>query len=147
MLVKVYLAVVSSLSSESSNTKRKKKQLILQFIHTRSLFKFKNKTKKLIHQILLKILLENFKLNPSFSLLDKLFLFCCALKIYCFIANYLFLCHSITDRIPRRGVRLPSKGYPGYDTKLHLIVRFQSWISGRVPSHCHYSQVHSDPER
>ena len=33
------------------------------------------------------------------------------------------------------------------DTKPHLMVKFSFWNSGknRVPLHCHYSQVHSDP--
>ena len=37
---------------------------------------------------------------------------------------------------------------PGYDVKLHLVARYQLWSSGEcgVPLHCHYSQVHSDPE-
>ena len=34
---------------------------------------------------------------------------------------------------------------PGYDTKLHLIVRLQFWRSGKCgePFHCHYSQFHA----
>ena len=34
--------------------------------------------------------------------------------------------------------------YPWYDTKLHLIVRLKSWISGEcgIPLHWHYSLVH-----
>ena len=37
--------------------------------------------------------------------------------------------------------------YPGYDTKLHLMVRLQSlsFEKYEVSLHCHYSQVHSDP--
>ena len=37
---------------------------------------------------------------------------------------------------------------PGYDIKLHLVVRLQSWSSRgfKVPLHCHYSQVHSNSE-
>ena len=40
------------------------------------------------------------------------------------------------------------KNSGGYDVKLHLVARFQLWNSGEcgVPLHCHYSQVHSDPE-
>ncbi len=36
-----------------------------------------------------------------------------------------------------------------YDTNLHLIVRLQLWTSGEweSPFHCHYWQVHCDPER
>ena len=36
----------------------------------------------------------------------------------------------------------------GYDTKLDLLVRLQSWsfVEWGVPLHCHYSQVHSDLE-
>ena len=35
-----------------------------------------------------------------------------------------------------------------YDTKLHLMVRIQSWSSRkcRVPLHCYYYQVYSEPE-
>ena len=35
--------------------------------------------------------------------------------------------------------------YPGYDTKLLLMVRLQSGKC-RVPIHCHYSQDHSDQD-
>ena len=37
---------------------------------------------------------------------------------------------------------------PGYDTKLHLMVRLQScsFEECGVPFHCHYSQVDSDPD-
>ena len=40
-----------------------------------------------------------------------------------------------------------SHEYPGYDTKLHLMVRLQSWsyVEFDVHFHCHYSQVHLDP--
>ena len=36
--------------------------------------------------------------------------------------------------------------YPGYDTKLHLIVQFPLWRFGEceLSLHCHYSQVHSE---
>ena len=46
-----------------------------------------------------------------------------------------------------RGVSLPAPNEcPGYDTKLHLMVRLQLWNFGKcgVPLHCHHSQVHSD---
>ena len=35
---------------------------------------------------------------------------------------------------------------PGYHTKLHMMVRLQSWSFGEcgVSFHCHYSQVHSE---
>ena len=37
---------------------------------------------------------------------------------------------------------------PEYNTKMHLMVRHQFWRSEEcgVSLHCHYSQVHSDPE-
>ena len=40
--------------------------------------------------------------------------------------------------------KTPPYKCPGYDTKLHLILRFQSWSSRKcgVLLHCHYSQVH-----
>ena len=40
----------------------------------------------------------------------------------------------------------PQKRCPGYDSKLHLMVRLYFWSSGEcgVPFHCHYSQVYSD---
>ena len=42
------------------------------------------------------------------------------------------------------------KGFPGYDTKLHLMARLCSWRSRsmecEVPVHCYYSQVDSDAE-
>ena len=48
-----------------------------------------------------------------------------------------------------REVKLPlANECSGYDTKLHLMVRLQSWSFGEygVPLHCHYAQVHFDPE-
>ena len=41
-----------------------------------------------------------------------------------------------------------SEIYPGYNVKLHLVVRFQFRRPGEcgVLLHRHYSQVHSDPE-
>ena len=41
----------------------------------------------------------------------------------------------------RRVGSSPKKRCPGYDTKLHLIIRFQFWSSGKceVPHHCCYS--------
>ena len=44
-----------------------------------------------------------------------------------------------------RRVRPPP---PEYDTKLHLMMRHQFWWFGECvePLHCHYFQVHSDPE-
>ena len=55
------------------------------------------------------------------------------------------------DYICSRRLRpaLPQKKEcPGYNTKLHLVVRFQLWRSGecRVCIHCHYSQIHSEPD-
>ena len=40
------------------------------------------------------------------------------------------------------------KGFHEYDSKLHLMIRFEFWKSCEhgVPFHCHYSQVHSDLE-
>ena len=37
--------------------------------------------------------------------------------------------------------------YPGYDSKLLLLVKLQFWsfVEWGVLLHCHYSQVHSDP--
>ena len=37
--------------------------------------------------------------------------------------------------------------YPGYDTKEHLIMRFQFWRSGewKAPFQCHHHPDHSDP--
>ena len=47
-----------------------------------------------------------------------------------------------------RGVRPPTNKCPGYNTKRHLIVSFQSWSFGEcgVPLNCYYFQFHSDPE-
>ena len=48
-----------------------------------------------------------------------------------------------------RDVRPPfSKGCPGYDTKLHLMVRLQFWRFGEcgVPLNCLYFPVHSGLE-
>ena len=55
---------------------------------------------------------------------------------------------EFTDYSLLRSKTLPQKRYPGYSTKLHLIVRFLFWSfrECRVPLHCHYSQVHSDSE-
>ena len=52
------------------------------------------------------------------------------------------------DCIPCRGLRPPQKGYPGHDTKLHLMVKPQFWKSREcgIPLRCHYSHVHSDME-
>ena len=38
--------------------------------------------------------------------------------------------------------------YPGYDSNLYLMVRLQSLNFGkyRVSLHCHYFQIHCDPE-
>ena len=53
-----------------------------------------------------------------------------------------------TDCIPFIGVRPPPKkwGCPGYDTKLHLVVRLQFWksVEYRIPLQQHYSLVHSE---
>ena len=40
------------------------------------------------------------------------------------------------------------KECPGYDTKLHLILKLQFWRSREcgVALHCYYSKVHSDPD-
>ena len=52
--------------------------------------------------------------------------------------------------IPCSRVRLTPKKGKGFefDTKLHLMVKLQFQSSGEcgVHLHCHYSQVHSDPE-
>ena len=42
----------------------------------------------------------------------------------------------------------PLNECPGYETKLHLMMRLQFWSFGGwgVLLHCHNSQVHSDPE-
>ena len=39
------------------------------------------------------------------------------------------------------------KECPGYDIKLHLIVRLHFWSVGKrgVAIHCHYSLVYSEP--
>ena len=49
----------------------------------------------------------------------------------------------------QRGKITQKKRCPGYDTKLHLVVRFQFWWYKfcEVLLHCHYSQENSDPER
>ena len=47
-------------------------------------------------------------------------------------------------------IRPPTKrACPGYDIKLHLIMRIQFWRSWEygVLLRCHYSHVHSDPDR
>ena len=46
------------------------------------------------------------------------------------------------------GVRTPKIGFPGYYSKLHLMVRFQFWRSWECTFvfHCHYLQVRVDLE-
>ena len=59
-------------------------------------------------------------------------------KLYIYIYIYIYISFNT----------LTITTCPGYDVKLHLVARYQLWNSGEcgVPLHCHYSQVHSDPE-
>ena len=55
---------------------------------------------------------------------------------------------EFADSIPSWEVRLPSKNYPENDTKLHLMVGllFRRPEECTLSLHCHYSQVHFNPE-
>ena len=67
------------------------------------------------------------------------------------LSNTVFYSHLTSNDEPRQNTPIaslkrgldPPLQYPEYENELHL-----SWSSGecRTPLHCHYSQVHSDPE-
>ena len=72
---------------------------------------------------------------------------------YCFQKSICQQSLEYAECTPYRRVRLlpptPEKiGCSAYDTKLHLVMRlyFKRSRECGVPLHCHYSQVHSDPE-
>ena len=70
-------------------------------------------------------------------------------NLHCFIELHSIpsLLAGAVEYINCRERTQPSK-CPGYDTKLHQIVRLQSWKFGEcgVPLYCHYCQIYSDLE-
>ena len=75
------------------------------------------------------------------EILEKIILHTLILHLFYLIE----LATLLTTPLQNNKIPSPSE-YPGYNTKLHLKVRSQSWSSGKcgVPHHYHYSQVHSD---
>ena len=87
------------------------------------------------------------------------YLFLCSFPYSAFLTYFLFiffLSYSLSAQSTelktcclyplKRSKTSLKKGCPGYDTKLHLMVRLQFWRSKEcgVFCHCHYFTVHSD---
>ena len=66
-------------------------------------------------------------------------------EILIFVLNNLVLKSQVGNSI-KLCCNYKTASYPAYNIQLHLIVRFQFGSVGKgVLFHCHYSQVHSDP--